>query len=70
MYKSTIEFIQTGTTVKANVILKRNDPFMNNHMRLISENWLANMDIQIILDKATAIRQIKISKFKKSIFFF
>ena len=53
--KSRIEFTNTSTSVKANIILKRNDPYMNNHIRIKSENWLANIDIQIILDQAAAI---------------
>ena len=50
-----IEFKVTGTAVKASIILKRNYPYMNNHMKIISANWWANVDMQIILDQAAAI---------------
>ena len=53
-----IEFVETGCTVKANLILKRNDQYMNCHRRLCSENWCSNIDMQLILDQAAAIAYI------------
>ena len=50
-----IEFIETAGSVKANIFLQRNDSFINTHNRLILENWMANVDMQIILDQAAAI---------------
>ena len=50
-----LEFIETGSTVKANLVLKRNDPYMNCHCRICSENWCSNIDMQLILDQAAAI---------------
>jgi hypothetical protein len=52
---SHIEFTEIGNTVKANILLQRNDSFMNTHNRLILENWMANVDMQIILDQAAAV---------------
>jgi len=50
-----IEFTETGASVKAHIHIKRNDEYLNIHNRLILEHWLANVDMQIILDKEAAV---------------
>jgi hypothetical protein len=50
-----IEFIEKENTVKAEIILERNDSFLNSHNRLACHEWRANTDMQIILDQAAAI---------------
>jgi hypothetical protein len=44
--------------VKAEFIIKRNDPYLNVHNRLICHSWRAIVDMQIILDKNAAINYI------------
>ena len=50
-----LEFIETENTVKASILLKRNDEYMNMHNRLICHLWRANVDMQMILDKHAAV---------------
>ena len=50
-----IEFIEKGNSVKAHIYIKRNDEYLNIHNQLIFEHWLANVDMQIILDKEAAV---------------
>ena len=54
-HETKIEFIENGNSVKAQILLKRNDCYMNMHNRLIAHNWRGNVDLQIILDQAAAI---------------
>jgi hypothetical protein len=56
--KSYIKFSETNSRVKAEIILKRNDDFLNQHNRYLLENWQANIDIQIIIDKQAAINYL------------
>ncbi len=53
--KTKIEFTETANSVRAEFQLKRNDPFMNPHCRLVCNEWRANVDMQIILDHHAAI---------------
>ncbi len=53
--KTRIEFIENGKNVRAEIKLKRNDRYLNVHNRLITQNWRANTDMQIILDISAAI---------------
>ena len=50
-----IEFVELNGQVKANILIKRNDPWMNSHNRLTAHNWRGNVDMQIILDQQAAI---------------
>ena len=36
--------------VKANLVTTRNDGVMNSHNRVLLQNWLANVDIKLLLD--------------------
>ncbi|RNA16317.1 ATP-dependent DNA helicase PIF1 [Brachionus plicatilis] len=54
--KTKINFIETKDSVKAEIVLLRNDPWMNMHNRIICHNWRGNVDMQIILDKSAAIK--------------
>lgn len=51
---STIEFSETLTRVLAEIKLKRNDPWMNAHNKLITHHWRGNTDLQAILDAKSA----------------
>jgi len=53
--ETRIDFIETTNNVKAEIYLKRNDPYLNMHNRSICHNWRGNVDLQIILDKNAAI---------------
>lgn len=53
--KTKIEFIETKRSIRAEIKLKRNDSFLNMHNRLITQNWRANTDMQIILDISACI---------------
>jgi hypothetical protein len=50
-----IEFLEKGGHVTANLILKRNDSYMNPHNKLVLRHWAGNVDMQIILDQQAAI---------------
>jgi len=50
-----IEFLEKGGHVTANLILKRNDSYMNPHNKLVLSHWAGNVDMQIILDQQAAI---------------
>ena len=52
--KTRIEFEESINSVKAKLILKRNDPYMNLHNRIICHNWRGNVDMQLILDQNAA----------------
>jgi hypothetical protein len=52
--KTKIVFTETKYSVKAEIALMRNDPFMNAHNRLICHHWRGNVDMSIILDKHRA----------------
>jgi hypothetical protein len=75
--KTSIEFMVSGNKVKAEIKLKRNDKFLNVHNRLLTHNWRANTDMQIILDVSAAINYMvkyatkgKINIFTKFTFIF
>ncbi len=51
---TTIQFSETLTRVLAEIKLKRNDPWMNAHNRLITQHWRGNTDLQAILDAKSA----------------
>jgi hypothetical protein len=53
--KTYLRFDETKKNVRAEIVLKRNDKFMNVHNRLICHHWRANVDMQIILDISAAI---------------
>jgi hypothetical protein len=53
--KSHIIFSETKNTVRAKILIKRNDAHLNIHNRLICHHWRANVDMQIILDVSAAI---------------
>jgi hypothetical protein len=53
--KTIIEFTETANSVRAEISLKRNDSFMNQHCRIVSNEWRANVDMQLILDHHAAI---------------
>jgi hypothetical protein len=55
-----IEFKEepNSKVIRAEICLKRNDPFLNMHNRLICHHWRGNVDMQIILDEAAAINYI------------
>ena len=42
----------------AQVVPQRNDKWMNSHVRPIFEVWLANIDIQLIIDKGKVIEYL------------
>jgi hypothetical protein len=52
-----IVFEKFGNTdsVRAKIVLKRNDKFMNVHNRSMLEHWCASLDLQIILDHHAAM---------------
>lgn len=56
--KTSIVFTETETSVRAEINIKRNDPNLNVHNRLISQSWRANVDLQLILDITSAINYI------------
>lgn len=35
---------------KANIVMKRNDAWLNNHQQIMLQNWRANCDIQVVID--------------------
>ena len=45
-----------GGGVRANFICKRNDPIMSQHNKMHLQSWMANCDLQIVLDEEQAIR--------------
>ncbi|RNA33425.1 ATP-dependent DNA helicase PIF1 [Brachionus plicatilis] len=53
--KTRIEFKETAKSVRAEIVLARNDPYLNMHNRLICHHWRGNVDMQVILDKSAAI---------------
>jgi hypothetical protein len=53
--KTTIVFTKTGNSVRATIVLKRNDPYLNVHIRCTCHFWRGNVDMQIILDYHAAI---------------
>lgn len=54
--KSTrLEFIETKNSVKAEIHLKRYDPYLNMHNITTEQCWKGNTDMQIILDQHAAI---------------
>lgn len=52
--ESQIVFNETKTKVHAEIELKRNDPFMNPHIRVVTHEWRGNTDTQVILDAKAA----------------
>ena len=42
----------------AQVVPQRNDKWMNSHVRPIFEVWLANIDVQLIIDKGKVIEYL------------
>ena len=54
--KTKIQFTETENNVSAEIVLKRNDPYLNMHNRFICQNWRGNTDMQMILDRNAAIR--------------
>ena len=55
--KTEIQFIECpkSNSLRAAIVLKRNDESMNMHNRIICQNWRANVDMQIILDRRSVI---------------
>ncbi|RMZ94086.1 ATP-dependent DNA helicase PIF1 [Brachionus plicatilis] len=53
--KTKIEFKETTNTVRAEIVLARNDPYLNMHNPLVCHHWRGNVDMQVILDKSAAI---------------
>jgi hypothetical protein len=55
--ESRIVFEKIGNTdsVRAKIVLKRNDKYMNVHNRSMLEHWCANVDLQLILDHHAAM---------------
>jgi len=54
--KTTIEFTMgKNGNIKAEIHVKRNDPMMNIHSRIVAHNWRGNVDMQIILDQQAAV---------------
>jgi hypothetical protein len=49
------EKIGNTDSVRAKIVLKRNDELMNVHNRSMLGHWCANVDIQIILDHHAAM---------------
>ncbi|CAF1095497.1 unnamed protein product, partial [Brachionus calyciflorus] len=45
--KTKISFIENKNSVKAEISLVRNDPYMNMHNRFICHHWRGNVDMQI-----------------------
>ncbi len=52
--QSEIIFKETNTRVHAEVEIKRNDPYMNPHIRVATHEWRGNTDAQVILDARAA----------------
>lgn len=52
--QSEIIFTESNTRVHAEVEFKRNDPYMNPHIRLATHEWRGNTDTQVILDSRAA----------------
>ena len=51
-----IEFIEMDNGgVRANFLSKRNDPRMNQHCKMHLQSWMANCDLQIVLDEEQAV---------------
>jgi hypothetical protein len=50
-----LRFDETKKNVRAEIVLKRNDKYLNVHNRLLCHHWRANVDMQIILDISAAI---------------
>ncbi len=46
-----LEFIETKNSVKAEIHIKRNDPYLNMHNITTETCWRGNTDMQIILDQ-------------------
>ena len=42
--------------VQANLVTRRNDGNMNSHNRVLLQNWRANVDVQLLLDREDAVR--------------
>ena len=53
--ESRITFEKVGESVRAKIVPKRNDSFLNIHNRVMLEGWRANVDLQIILDPHAAM---------------
>ena len=55
--ETSIVFEPIGNTgsVKAKLVHKWNDPYVNVHYRIMLQHWRANVDIQIIFDAHAAI---------------
>ena len=56
--KTVINFIETENSVKAEIVLKRNDSQMNGHNRIFEEFWQANTDCKIIIDISLCLAYI------------
>ncbi|CAF0951603.1 unnamed protein product [Brachionus calyciflorus] len=59
--ETKIEFVESDNSVRAEILVLRNDPYMNMHNRLICHHWRGNVDMQIILDKSAAINYMTAS---------
>ena len=44
--------------MKAKLVLKRNDPFINIQNKLICDNWRGNVDMQLIHNQKAAINNM------------
>lgn len=53
--KTEIVFVESGSRVKAEIVIKRNDEFLNVHNPIMCQGWRANVDLQVIVDKEAAI---------------
>lgn len=48
--RTFIESIETEHSVKAEIHLKRNDPLLNCHCRIIAQEWQGNTDWKVLFD--------------------
>ncbi len=58
--ESYIEFTEAKNSVRADIVTKGNDEFINFQSRLIAENWRANTDGQLIIDRKATINYMVI----------
>ncbi len=53
--KTIIKFTESKSNVRADLVLKSNDPHMNAHMPIFAHAWRANTDAQPIIESRAAI---------------
>jgi len=58
--ESYIKFTEAKNSVKADIVTKRNDEFINSQSRLIAENCRANTDGPLIIDRKATINYMVI----------